>query len=198
MTAARIIPYAASAAILAGGRSRRMGQDKSLLAIGGKPAIAHIAEQLRPLFAELLVSSNDPGRHAFLGLPLVADGESGQGPLQGILSCLEAARHDRLFVTACDIPDLPLDFIRSMLELAEDNDVVMPEDTDGRFEPLFAVYRRNLIPAARHILAAGGRRVVDLLAGHRHACPPLPANLLRNLNTQEDYRLYLEGRHDPV
>jgi len=140
-----------------------------------------------------MVSSNDAAQHAFLGLPLVADSETGQGPLRGILSCLEAAQHDLLFVAACDIPQLPLAFIGNLLELAQDRDVVIPVGADGRHEPLFAVYRKTLIPAARQILAAGGRRIIELLPGHRHACPLMPQGL-RNLNTPEDYRQFLEQK----
>jgi len=190
------IPFEASAAILAGGQSRRMGQDKSLLPIDGQPMIAHIAAQLSPLFPELLIGSNDPARHAFLNLPLVADREAGQGPLMGILSCLEASRHELLFVTACDIPQMPLAFIRDMLELAADKDVVIPMTADGRYEPLFAVYRKSLIPRAREILAQGGRRIIELLEGQRHACPIMPPAVLRNLNTPEDYRQFSGDRLD--
>ncbi len=184
------LPFDAAAAILAGGQSRRMGQDKSLLPINDQPMIACIAAQLRPLFPELLVSSNDPEHHAFLGLPLVADGESGQGPLRGILSCLEACQHELLFVTACDMPQLPLAYIAELLELAQSHDVVIPVDADGRHEPLFAVYRKTLVPRARQILAAGGRRIIELLPGHRAACPLMPG--IRSLNTPQEYRLFLE------
>ncbi len=185
------VPFAASAAILAGGQSRRMGQDKSLLPIAGQPMIAHIAAQLQPLFPELMVSSNTPEQHAFLGLPLIADAQTGQGPLRGILSCLEAAQHDLLLVTACDIPQLPLAFIGDMLYLAQDCDLVIPVGTGGRHEPLFAVYRKTLIPAARNILATGGRRIVELLANHRAVCPELPQGLF-NLNTPDEYQSFAE------
>ena len=185
------IPFAASAAILAGGQSRRMGQDKSLLPVAGQPMIAHIAAQLQPLFPELLVSSNTPEQHAFLGLPLIADAETGQGPLRGILTCLEAAKNDLLLVTACDIPQLPLAFIGDMLHLARDCDLVIPVGADGRHEPLFAVYRKNLIPTARQILAAGGRRIVELFADHRSVCPELPQGLF-NLNTPDEYQRFAD------
>lgn len=187
------VPFDAAAAILAGGQSRRMGQDKSLLPIAGEAMIGRIAAQLRPLFPELMVSSNDPDRHAFLGLPLVADGEAGQGPLRGILSCLEASQHELLFVTACDIPQLPLAYIAELLELAQGHDVVVPVDAEGRHEPLFAVYRKTLIPAARQILADGGRRIIALLPGHRHVCPLMPQGI-NNLNTPEEYRQFLEQK----
>lgn len=179
---------AASAVILAGGQSRRMGRNKSLLPLHGRPMIAHIADQLRPAFDEVLVSTNDAALYAFLGLPIVADEAPGEGPLMGILSSLEAARHDLLFVTGCDIPEMNLAFVRDMLPLTAEHDIVVPVDASGRLEPLFAFYRKSVVPRAREILAAGGRRVTDLFVGPRVASPPVPAGWLRNLNTPEDYR----------
>lgn len=182
------IPLAASAAILAGGQSRRMGRNKSLLPLHGRPMIEHIANQLRPLFAELLVSANDPERYAFLEAPVIADQAPGNGPLMGIVSCLEAARHDLLFVTGCDIPEMNLPFIRQMLPLAEGSDIVMPVHADGHPEPLFAFYRKTVIGRARELLATGNLRVTDLLPGLRVVHPVIPAGWIRNLNTPDEYR----------
>ncbi len=178
---------AASAAILAGGQSRRMGRNKSLLPMRGQPMISHIADQLRPHFAELMVGANDAALYGFLGLPVVADREPGSGPLMGIVSCLEAAQHELLFVTGCDIPEMNLDFIREMVPLAEGHDIVMPIDAEGRLEPLFAIYRKTVIVPALALLAAGCRRVMDLLPGQRVAHPAIPAGWIRNLNTPADY-----------
>ncbi|MGE5385256.1 MAG: molybdenum cofactor guanylyltransferase [Betaproteobacteria bacterium] len=178
---------AASAAILAGGQSRRMGRNKSLLPMHGQPMIGHIADQLRPHFDELLIGANDGALYGFLGLPVIADREPGSGPLMGILSCLEAARHELLFVTGCDIPEMNLAFIRQMISLAEGHDIVMPVDAEGRLEPLFAIYRKTVIAPALAVLAAGGRRVMDLLPGQRVAHPVIPAGWIRNLNTPSDY-----------
>lgn len=180
-------PLAASAAILAGGQSRRMGRNKSLLPLHGRPMIEHIALQLRQHFDELLVSANDPAAYAFLCLPIIGDETPGDGPLAGILSCLQAARHDLLFVTGCDIPEMNLPFIRQLFALAGECDIVMPTDAEGRLEPLFAIYRKTVVPQARERLAAGRRRVLDLLPGLRVAMPRIPPGWIRNLNTPQDY-----------
>jgi len=180
------LPYPATAVILAGGQSRRMGRDKSLMPVGGQPLIARIAAQLEKPFAERLVSSNDPGKYAFLGLPVIPDQVPGQGPLMGILSSLEAAREDRILAVACDIPVLDLAFIGELMALSGTVDVVMPVSAGGRLEPLFAVYRKSAIPAARAALAEGRRRVVDVLPGLSVARPAMPAGWYCNLNTPED------------
>jgi len=176
-----------SAIILAGGQSRRMGRNKSLLSLHGQPMIAHIADQMRPAFAELLVSANDAALYAFLGLPVLPDRVPGGGPLMGIAAGLQAARHDWLFVTGCDVPEINLPFIATMWALTENRDVVMPLDADGRAEPLFALYRKTALPAIETVLASGRARIIDILPGLRVAHPALPGGWLKNLNTPQDY-----------
>lgn len=179
----------ATAIVLAGGKSRRMGTDKSLLPLAGQPLIQHITGQLTPLFDQVLVAANDPEKYAFLQLPIVPDEEPGQGPLMGILSGVAAAAHDLSFVTACDIPHLDPGFILGLLKAAAGYDIVMPTSAAGRHEPLLAVYRKSVVPLARQILRQGGRRITELFPTARVRFVDLPeGGWYRNLNTPEDYR----------
>jgi molybdopterin-guanine dinucleotide biosynthesis protein A len=188
--------FGATAVILAGGQSRRMGQDKSLMQVCGQPLIERIAGQLTPFFPEVLVNSNDAQKYRFLGLPVIADEVPGQGPLMGILSSLKAAGQDRILAIACDIPVADLTFIRELVRSSATADIVMPVSADGRFEPLFAVYRKTVIPRAEAALAEGKRRIVALLPGMAAAHPPMPVGWYCNLNTQEDYAAFGLGLAD--
>jgi len=177
----------ATAIILAGGESRRMGQDKSLLPINGRPLISHIADQLH-YFPERLVSSNDPEKFAFLQLPVIPDREPGQGPLMGILSCVSRATHDLCFVTGCDIPTLDPGFIMHLLALASDNDIVMPRHADGRMEPLLAAYRKSIIPAAEAGLHSGNGRITAIFGQLRVCFIAMDeSGWYHNLNTMNDF-----------
>ena len=189
-----ILRQNAAAIILAGGQSRRMGQDKSMLPTPNGPLIGHIANQLLPQFRQVLIAANDPQKYHFLGLPVVPDLVPGQGPLMGIVSALEASVHDLNFVTGCDIPHMDPGFIRVLLKEATDYDLVMPRsvpqtaEDHGRYEPLFAVYRKSVCGPAREILAGGGRKIAMLLDRVRARIIPMPdAPWYRNLNTQDDY-----------
>jgi len=184
----------ASAAILAGGKSSRMGQDKSLLPVRGKPLIRRIYEQLASRFDEILISTNEPEKHAFLGAGTIPDRVPGKGPLMGIASAVEAARHERVFVTACDIPVIDLDTVARMLVLAEDFDCVIPMSSVGH-EPLFAVYRKSAVPAMRDVLEAGERRISAVFPRVRtHFYDLGRAPWYRNLNTQEDVAAFVGAR----
>jgi len=182
----------ASAAILAGGTSTRMGEDKSMFPAQGRPLIALQIDQLRDRFREVLIIANEPERYRFTGLRVVGDREAGRGPLMGIASALEAARGDPVFAIACDIPEIEPRFLRELLAAAGGFDAAIPRRRDGRLEPLFAVWRRSALPAFRAALAAGERRIVSVLPRLRVRTVEMDeAAWLRNLNTADDVAAWL-------
>ena len=67
----------ATAVVLAGGRSRRMGTDKSMLPIDGRPMVEHICQQLSGTFTRVLISANDAEKFSFLGFDVVRDCDPG-------------------------------------------------------------------------------------------------------------------------
>ena len=75
-------------AILAGGFSRRLGQDKAALQLGGKPLALWVNEALAPLVASCWLITNQPLAHQSFGLPLMTDLRPFQGPAGGLLTAL--------------------------------------------------------------------------------------------------------------
>ncbi|MEK7995110.1 MAG: NTP transferase domain-containing protein, partial [Planctomycetota bacterium] len=181
----------AAAIILAGGGSRRMGTDKSMLPVGGRPLITGICEQLRDCFDQVLVSANDADKLAFLGLEIIPDGVPGQGPLMGIASTLEASARELNFVVACDIPHVELRCVRRMLSEAAETgaDIVVPITGEHRYEPLFAVYRKSALEAINKVLSSGGRKITDAFALCQVKCVELDTDLV-NLNTMAEYEKF--------
>jgi len=179
----------ASAIVLAGGDSRRMGRDKGLLQVEGKPMIALIVSQLKNLFDEIVISANKTDDYRFLGLEIVPDLKPGQGPLMGIASSLPHSKNDVNFVVACDIPYLKLSFASRLTKLAEGYDMVLPYAEDQKYEPLFAVYRKSTIEPALNILKRGGRSIIELLDYVKVNLVKIPeGSWYRNINTASDYR----------
>lgn len=186
----------ATAIILAGGRSTRMGADKSLLSVDGQPIIERICEQFAGRFDQILISANEPEKLAFLGLEIVPDRIPGQGPLMGIASALEASSSELNFVVACDIPRMHIALVEEMLAEAETSgaDVVVPMTGSEAYEPLFAVYRKSAIEAINKVLASGGRRISDIFALCRVKYVRLTdPEWLRNLNTPAEYKEFRKG-----
>jgi molybdopterin-guanine dinucleotide biosynthesis protein A len=151
-----------SVAIQAGGGSARMGRDKALVPLAGRPLITHVLERAAPLGDEVLVTTNSPGDYASLGVRLVPDERPGAGARAGLQTALRAAQHEVVLVLACDLPFVCAPLLEYMLDLAAQADAVIPR-WHGELEPLHAVYRRACLPAVDRALAEGRQRMISFL-----------------------------------
>jgi len=177
----------ATAIIMAGGGSNRMGVDKSMLQIKDQPLIKHIYDQLSSIFEQILISTNDAEKYAFLGCDCVEDKIPGQGPLMGIASTLESSDNELNFVVACDIPHIDIRFFRKMLAEAQEADMVIPTKGKGKHEPLFAIYNKSALKGINKALSSGKRKISDAFAHCNVKYIKLKAKQLTNLNTMEEY-----------
>jgi molybdopterin-guanine dinucleotide biosynthesis protein A len=185
-----IIQMQATAIIMAGGGSSRMGIDKSMLPIKGKSLIKTICEQLCGSFDEILISANEVDKFAFLGFEVVPDKVPEQGPLMGIASALEASANELNFVVACDIPKINLNCVNSMLNEAIESqaDIVIPVIGEEKYEPLFAIYRKTALESINKALSSGKRKIIDAFTLCRVKHIELDnTDWLINLNTMADY-----------
>jgi molybdopterin-guanine dinucleotide biosynthesis protein A len=189
----------ATAIIMAGGGSRRMGADKSMLPIKGRPIIERTCRRLAGCFEQILISANDAEKFAFLGFEVVPDKVTGQGPLMGIASALEASANEINFVVACDIPDIEPGNVRRILSEAagSDADIIVPTTGSDRYEPLFAVYRKSALEAINKVLSSGGRKISDVFDLCKVRNVELGASLV-NLNTMAEYEEFRKIHDDEV
>ena len=148
-----------SAAIMAGGKSRRMGQDKAWIELDGEPLIKRVADVLAQVADEVIVVANDP-KYETLGLRVVHDRFPEGGALGGIATGVSAARHDRVLVAACDMPFLSVEVWRVLLDHRYEADVVIPK-IGGEFETLHALYTKACVGPMERALAAGKMRVIS-------------------------------------
>jgi molybdopterin-guanine dinucleotide biosynthesis protein A len=185
------LKYHATAIVLAGGLSSRMGRDKALLEIDGAPLIERLVTALDTRFSELLVSVRHPSHYPAIAHRKIADEVAGEGPLMAIASSLAVSRHDLNFIVSCDIPELPFGFIERLLDRASEADGAVAINAEGRIEPLFAVYRKSLLPSARRALSQGLRRVAEMYTDNQIREVRIPPGVcISNLNTPSDYETY--------
>jgi molybdopterin-guanine dinucleotide biosynthesis protein A len=181
-----------SAIILAGGQSRRMRREKSLLPVNGSTLIETVIAQIRPFFSEIIISGVAKDKFAFLHLPLIEDEMPGQGPLMAIMSALRVSAHTVNFIIACDIPLIHIPFMQKILALAKTHDIVVPRYRDGKFEPLFAAYNRAIIPVIEKQIKKGDRKISHLFPACRTKFVAMDRQKwFRNLNTLKEYHGYL-------
>lgn len=188
------------AIVLAGGRSRRMGQAKESLPLGDSTLLGRCVDTLMDCCHPVVVVARDPEQELppfALEAELVFDSTPDQGPLRGIHAGMSAAAAscDAVFVTGCDHPFLDRRSIQGLSAMLGDASLVMPRH-DGRLQPLAAIYRCELLPRITALLEEGvqtPRSLADeprarlLETGDLQGFDP-GLRLLRNLNTPEDYQ----------
>ena len=182
-----------SAAILAGGESRRFGgRDKGALVVDGRSIRERQLEALTTIATDIMIVGGrgpapTPAR-------IVTDKIAGGGPLSGLHAALSEATGEATAVIACDMPFVSAALLDHLLTLTRDADIVVPRDSRG-YHPLCAAYTRAcLAPAAAH-LANGRLKMTDLFEDLRvRVVTPEeidvfgnPDRLLANVNTPAEY-----------
>lgn len=136
-----------TAAVLAGGKGKRLGADKTSLSIGGEPVLARIITVLSDIFPRILLVGQERNHRLaeFAGgkAHAVFDLLPGKGPLGGIYTALEYSTTPYVFVMACDMPYPQPGLIRRLLAEAPGWEAVVPR-RGAYIEPLFAVYAREV------------------------------------------------------
>ncbi len=192
--------FSVSAALLAGGKSSRMGSDKALVSFGGVPMWQRTLSVLQSLApGELFVCG--PRRAEFRPeMECIPDSEPNRGPLAGIASALRRSRGSLVIVLAVDMPEMEESVLRGLLSHCRTGHGCVPfvPDETGipRYEPLAAVYPRECLPIALRRLsgndvsmhgfvreAIGADHVAgsEISSGQRHC--------FRSVNTLEDASL---------
>ena len=140
-------------AIQAGGKSSRMGTDKSFVPFRGRPLIATVIDAVAGLGDELILITNKPDDYAHLGLPMFGDLYPETGPLGGIYTAVHHATHPHVLTVACDMPWLNRPLLEYIVSLRETADVVVPR-WDKFPEPLHAVYSKACLEPIKEKLDA--------------------------------------------
>lgn len=153
--------------IQAGGESRRMGQSKALVPFAGRPLMCRMIERLSPVADELIITTNEADRLAFiaddypeLNIRLVADLHDYRGALPGMHTALEAATNPFVAIIACDMLFAsPRLVVAEAIALKESGaDAVIPVNKHG-YEPFHAIYRRSAcLPAVVELLGKGEKK----------------------------------------
>lgn len=149
------IPSGIVAAVLAGGKSRRMGQDKRFLDIAGQPLIERVLAVLKGLFPEcvMVAAEREPELEA-LGVPVLTDIRPSHATLGGLYTALKATGKEWVFAVGADMPCLDPKTITVMAGLAPTADVVVANLATG-VQPLHAIYGKACIPVLERMMDEG-------------------------------------------
>ena len=137
-----------SGAILSGGLSTRMGEEKGLVILHGRPLIHYVMGTMRRVADEVIVSiaKGMTSRYREIldsNIKLVEDKRIGVGPLEGLARAFSSARGQYVVVSPCDTPFLKPELCTMLVESARGRDGAVPLTGAELFEPLHGVYRRK-------------------------------------------------------
>jgi molybdopterin-guanine dinucleotide biosynthesis protein A len=182
--------------ILAGGGSSRMGRNKADIVIAGSTMLEKTAAALREAGASTITVVSS--KQSFKGYGSIADVFEGRGALGGIHSALKHASGDLIFVAGCDFPFISSEFVKFLVDVStsDGSDCVVPEQEDGRPQPLSAVYSREKClkvcesmltdeDSSNAVYALMDRLAVRLVRFDEYAHMANSRHLLMNVNTPE-------------
>lgn len=183
-----------SGAVLAGGKSSRMGTDKAFLKWQGMTLLERQLVLLKEAGCrELFIAGREEARHPFPGVRVLKDVVENGGPLAGIAAALRAATSTHVLILPVDAPCVRLSLLISLRENMSLESGVVPVHRGG-IEPLVAIYPRKLLGPMKDFLSQGRRAVRGFLQS------PIAENSMKifrvqsedlfcfkNINTPEDF-----------
>ena len=164
-------------AILAGGKSRRMGKNKAFLRLGDYTLIEHVIHRIQPISDELLIITNTPDAYIHLGIEIKGDIIPNTGTLGGIYSALTYATNDAVICIGCDNPFLNTNLLLYLFSVLGKHDAVIPYTCSDigqmTLQTLCAVYSKRCLPIIKKMLNAAEFRVHALKRhANTHLIPP--------------------------
>lgn len=190
-------------AVLAGGKSSRMGKDKALLKLDGRTFIERITGTLEQVFTSVIVIADRTKQYEFFSRPVYRDVFRNRGPLGGIHSALVHAPTERVFITSCDVPLLSLSVIRRVVRRSARAQALVLFGGNS-LQPLCGLYHRSCLPVIEEHLKRGEYSVQaclnnldTLLISYGTNSPDDVSYALTNVNTPSDYRRVLREVRGP-
>ena len=161
----KTVPFDITCIIFAGGKSSRMGKDKSLLPFGGYETLTQYqAERLKKYFKRVCISAKEADKFDFMADVIPDIVETGiYAPTAGFVSVFEHLNEERIFVISVDTPFVGSDEIAQLMDADENGLDAVIAKTDSGSHPMCGIYHRSLAPAFKKMLEEDNHRLGMLL-----------------------------------
>jgi len=177
-------------AILAGGKSSRMGQDKALLEYKGQSFIDILCKEL-DFFEEKYIARGSNPKCLESSWKNIDDVYEERGPIGGMHAVLSVCDSDAMFFTTCDMPLLQRNLVEHICGLLDaKTEAVIAVSEDGRKNPLCGIYRKSVADVLTQQIQAGENRIMAVLDKLQVVYVPVDketSQQLQNINTQDEY-----------
>lgn len=175
--------------LFAGGKSSRMGQDKSLLPFGGFPTLAEFQyRRLVSWFEHVYISAKHPDKFDFDPQVIEDPIDAPYAPTAGFVSAFQALDAEKIMVLSVDTPFIEKSVFQSLIDASGDNfDAVIAKTSTGS-HPLCGIYRRTLLSEFERMLREGDHRLGKLLNASNTLYLPFDDEApFANLNHPDEY-----------
>lgn len=149
--------------LLAGGKSRRMGEDKRYLVVGEQTLLERGLEMLQSIFCEVLVVIAQDSPPLSIDARVVRDLVPECGSLGGLYTGLTQATTPYIFVVACDMPFLNQTVIAQFTNRRTTDDIVIAK-LDDRLHPMHALYSKRCLPALEQMIRARQLKIQEIVS----------------------------------
>lgn len=176
--------------VLAGGKSSRMGQDKGLMLLNGKPMVSYVLNVLEKNKIQTSIIANDTSYQSF-GLFVYPDVVANKGPMGGLYTAMEHSTEKIIMLVSCDMPLISERLMAVLLENAISGKIVVPVE-NGRLHPLFALYPSSFRDRVSRQLETGDLKMTDFILKNPHSLvssitEEFPG-CFRNINTPTEFK----------
>ena len=184
----------ATAVILAGGNSRRMGRDKLNLMVSGSTLLESVVSRFQNEFEHIFLSVSDLTKYPDISIPRIVDISPGAGPISGLHAALSTLSAHGVFLIAADLPFADAACARRIIELSDGYDACIIKLPNGNLEPLFGYYSAALLPRCEELITGGDFRMSSLFSENRvrfvspdELGDAWNESIITNINYPEDY-----------
>ena len=174
--------------ILAGGKSKRMGEDKSLMKLNGKSFLQHIIEACEHISKSIAIVGKK-NVHQKYGYPVYEDIYQNLGPLGGLYTGLMKSDYDVNLVLSCDVPLIKTDLLLKLLDAWEDEFDQIQFSANGKKMPLLALYKKECLVLCLEQIEKGDLKMMHFVERLKHKTIPIDGDetlLISNINTREE------------
>ena len=186
-----------SCAILAGGESRRFKRDKTVATLNGVTFTEILTKKLLSIFDDVMIISKDPKKFNFnyKNITFLKDFTDNQSPLVGIITALQNAKYESVFIVSADAPFLKTELVKYLSTFIKDYDIVLTK-IDEKINTLCGFYNKKILSDLINSYENGEYKIIDAFKNFnikfiddKKEIEKHDKHLLSfiNINTLEDY-----------
>ena len=183
-----ITPFEITCVILSGGKSSRMGEDKSLLPFSSsKTLIEYQYQRLKPYFKDIYISSKidkfDFIEKKFL---ILDENQEVFSPILALDTIFNKFKNEKIFIITVDTPFVSIDSISKLIEQSKDYDICIAKTE--KIHNLCGVFNSTISSTIKSMIENDIHKIFYLIKNNKFNIIEFNSNEeFMNINNKEEY-----------